>query len=377
MSDSNFMSIMALYYLRKKNKKQVKKSRNIRRLKLILYGMSLRERNYLSSEGLMKSVKEGPWYTMYANGSDTDFIAVLSLSRESFEYLLERFKTFYIIHSGNGRSGRPRRVSDHHCVLALLLHTYTSPAERKTWCELYGVTPSSIARLLNDAEIALKSTLDSMYEARIVWPSKDEQYEMALKVQKKENVVTGRFAFADGKNYPILPRQHPDTQNATYNGWLHGCFCTGVTCFAVSGLIIWSKINYYGSWNDSEMSRGLQNKLVDEDIMEPRHGILTDSAFPVSGDLFQRIMTPCKEGDIERSHPQARLALMKLSSAITSMRQSAEWGMGAVSKVYRILNRKLMWDSSRRGRLLYVLHKLYNYRVRTTGISQIKNYFDS
>ena len=46
------------------------------------------------------------------------------------------------------------------------------------------------------------------------------------------------------------------------------------------------------------------------------------------------MVTPLiKENDLERSAPAARPALAALSNAITSMRQAAEWGMGAVEKV--------------------------------------------
>jgi hypothetical protein len=126
-----------------------------------------------------------------------------------------------------------------------------------------------------------------------------------------------------------------------------------------------------------EMSRGFRTKLADPLRNVPGHGVLSDSAFPVSGDMFGRIMTPLKDGDLLRAHPWARPALLQFSNAITSMRQSTEWGMGAVCKVNRILNNRLSWNQSKRGRLLNILHKLYNYRVRTTGISEIKNYFDT
>lgn len=160
-----------------------------------------------------------------------------------------------------------------------------------------------------------------------------------------------------------------------YNNWLHCVLVTGTTCFSVDGVIIWAKLNYFGSWNDAEMSRSFREKLSDPDRNVDGHGVLSDSAFPVSREMFGRIMTPLKEGDIERSHRDARPSLLRLSTSITSMRQAAEWGMGAVSKVYRILLNKLSYDKERRGRLLTVTHKLYNFRVRTTGISQIRNYF--
>ena len=191
----------------------------------------------------------------------------------------------------------------------------------------------------------------------------------------QEPLVKGRWGFIDGKNYHVQEPGEAFLQNTMYNGWLHCVFVTGTTCFSVDGVIIWAKLNFFGSWNDSEISRSFREKLSCPIKNVDGHGVLSDSAFPVGREMFGRIMTPLKSGDIERAHRGARPSLIRLSSAITSMRQSAEWGMGAVSKVYRILLKRLSYDKERRGRLLTVTHKLYNFRVRTTGISQIKNYF--
>ena len=191
----------------------------------------------------------------------------------------------------------------------------------------------------------------------------------------KETIVKGRWGFIDGKNYYVQEPSNAFVQNCHYNGWLHTVLVTGTACFSVDGVIIWAKVNFYGSWNDGEMSRAFRDKLSDPARNFDGHGVLSDSAFPVSKEMFGRIITPLKEGDLQRAHVNARPALIRLSSSITSMRQAAEWGMGAVSKVYRILLTKLSYDQQKRGRLLTVTHKLYNYRVRTTGISQIKNYF--
>lgn len=187
--------------------------------------------------------------------------------------------------------------------------------------------------------------------------------------------MKGRWGFIDGKNYHVQEPSNAAVQNCMYNGWLHSVLVTGTSCFSVDGVIVWAKLNYFGSWNDGEMSREFREKLSDPSRNVDGHGVLSDSAFPVAKEMFGRIITPLKDGDIGRAHPGARPSLIRLSSAITSMRQSAEWGMGAVSKVYRILLVKLSHDKKRRGRLLAVTHKLYNYRVRTTGISQIRNYF--
>ena len=93
--------------------------------------------------------------------------------------------------------------------------------------------------------------------------------------------------------------------------------------------------------------------------------------------MFGKIITPLKENDIERAPPGTVQILSSLSTAITSMRQAAEWGMGAVEKVYRRLTLKLPYNQNRRALRIKNLFKLYNFRVRTTKISQIRTYFNT
>ena len=186
---------------------------------------------------------------------------------------------------------------------------------------------------------------------------------MALLVQRKNPLIVGRWGFIDGKNYHVQEPSNSDIQNAMYNGWLHAVFVTGTACFTVERSVAWAKLNFYGSWNDSETSRSFQEKLANEQKNLVGHGVVSDSAFPVSNWMFGRILTPLKEGELERNPVELRPALSLLSHAITSIRQAAEWGMGAVDKVYRILQRKLPFNQQKRGRLFNTLYRLYNYKV--------------
>jgi hypothetical protein len=54
------------------------------------------------------------------------------------------------------------------------------------------------------------------------------------------------------------------------------------------------------------MSRTFQLKLLDPDYNLPGHGVLADSAFPVSGLMKTKIMTPLKDGDLDRAPPELR-----------------------------------------------------------------------
>ncbi|KAF1772330.1 hypothetical protein GQ600_23586 [Phytophthora cactorum] len=59
-------------------------------------------------------------------------------------------------------------------------------------------------------------------------------------------------------------------------------------------------------------------------------------------------MTHLKQEDLERLVPSVREAARLKSSAITFVRQSVEWGMGSVNKVYRRLLHPLPYDKEKR-----------------------------
>lgn len=114
-----------------------------------------------------------------------------------------------------------------------------------------------------------------------------------------------------------------------YNGWLHATLIAGVFCFAADGTVCWGKHNVVGSWNDSEISRQFQDKLLDDNINLPNHGVVSDIAFPVSSELFNRIQTPLKEGEFEKIPPANRREVKMKSDAITVLQfvkqRSGEW----------------------------------------------------
>eukprot|EP01038_Epipyxis_sp_PR26KG_P018787 gene18787-26589_t len=53
----------------------------------------------------------------------------------------------------------------------------------------------------------------------------------------------------------------------------------------VNGCIVWGKHNIVGSWNDGEISRDFQIKLLNSNLNLEGHGVLSDSAFPVSNEM--------------------------------------------------------------------------------------------
>jgi hypothetical protein len=209
----------------------------------------------------------------------------------------------------------------------------------------------------------------------VKWPSKATQVAWAQAIEAKYPRIRGRFGFVDGKNYHVQEPSNADLQNAMYNGWLHSTFITGVLCFGVDGTLIWGKHNIVGSWNDGDMSRDLQEKLLDKNYVDEDYGIVSDSAFPATKAMKRKIVSPLKEGELEKAAPDIQGVLLELSNSITSLRQACEWGVGSVEKVWRILFLPLPFNQETRQRRLTNIFHLHNYRIRTTGISQIRNVF--
>ncbi|KAF0702602.1 hypothetical protein AaE_015827 [Aphanomyces astaci] len=314
----------------------------------------LKERNCIKAISLFKDQAHSPWYTMYQARNTESFISTVSVTPDAFDHILAHFKHEYVVLSRPGRSARPSRIPKKHAVLAMVLHYYTAAVEGKTMQELFSLTPSTFARVLGRAEDALWRTLKSIPDASIRWPSKLKQAYWASKLNAREPLVHGVFAFVDGRNLRVQEPSNADLQNAHYNGWLHCVIVTGVLCYGLDGTLIWGRHNCPGSWNDGEMSRRLQDILSDDSKVGPGMFIASDSAFPVGGRCA---------------------ALQTMSDCITPLRQAAELGMGSATKVYRQLLLPLPYNPTLRGMRLDNIFRLYNYRVRRCGISQIKNVF--
>jgi hypothetical protein len=216
--------------------------------------MTIRDRFKLHSKALLKNVNDSPWYTMYANEDGSDLVTCISLIRATFEQLLSAFKSFYIFKHSSKEGERTPRVKDHHCVWALLLHTYCCLPERKTWSEMFGIAPTTLHRTSLEAEEALLLTLNFLPEAIIEWPSHELQVELAKKVQRKEPLIMGRWGMADGKNYDVAASENAEIQNGTDNAWLHRALITGVTLFGADGCVMWAKLLLAFFWHSFHVS---------------------------------------------------------------------------------------------------------------------------
>ncbi|KAJ3290359.1 hypothetical protein HDU76_007402 [Blyttiomyces sp. JEL0837] len=296
--------------------------------------LTVQNRHYLVSSSLGHAY-QSHWHTLRQDADDRSYMNVMGLTVAAFEELFIRFAPFYIVKSGPGKKGRPTRLVDKRSALGLLLHFYASCLDQKTLCEFFCIPPSTLSRTLSKAELAMAKALKGWEPAAIKWPSKEQQRQWESLVEAREPVVKKRWGFVDGKNFAVMEPSNSDLQNAMYNGWLHAVFVTGILVLGVDGCIVYARHNCPGSWNDGENSRGMQEKLLDPAISLQDHGLVADSAFPVSKQMWNRILTPLKDGEIEKVAVRHRHETLVLSNAITSIQQAAEWGVGAVPKVWR------------------------------------------
>ena len=176
----------------------------------------LRERYYLTTTAL-KTPSACAWNTMYQSRDTGSFLVMVSLSPRAYDNLLVVFSRHYVVKSGPSRRGRPPRMQNKNNVLACI-HFYTAAVEYRTLCELFGVPPATLSRVLTKAELALTESLMEIPDARISWPSFDEQRTRAECVSAKESLIKGCFCVADGKNYTVQVPTASDLQNAYFNG---------------------------------------------------------------------------------------------------------------------------------------------------------------
>jgi hypothetical protein len=332
--------------------------------------MQIRTRNDAKG-GSVPHPTESPWAYLFRTFNDVAYISRLGIPVHAFNMILRHFWR-RVPHDHPGKRGRKPKILPSQ-ALGLILEFYASKGEAKQLGASHGLTSRRTNDWLELAEDALYEALSYVPQANIVWPSLQRQREWGQHMQKSFPLVENRFGYVDGKNLNVQSPSDVDLQNAMYNGWLHCVFVTGVLAFGCDGCLIWAKHNVVGSWNDGEVAGKLVEKLCDESITLPGYGLVSDTAFPSTRRVFQRIVTPLKEGDLDNVAPALQHLALQISNSITSLRQTCEWGMGSIEKPYRRLLEPLPYNPHVRSKRLANIFRLWNLRVRTTGITQVAN----
>jgi len=276
------------------------------------------------------------------------------------------------LHHHNGRRPRQYARAD---ALGVALHWLCSRGEERLLCPIFGLPSSTLNRIKGKAITALDQALGSMHRARIAWPSSQEIKQFCGLVAAREPRLPNVFGFVDGLFLPIRKPTDPKDDPAYYNGMskMHGI--ANVLAYSPDGCIMFASYNNPGCWHDAACSEVLFRVLHEK---TPRgYSIVADSAFPSSKLMATRILTPLKASSRLPDDADARRDAIARHNVVTSLRQAAEWGMRSVQASFpRIkLPDGLPADKHKRARILFIIFRLFNFRVRVVGVNQIRTVF--
>ena len=338
-------------------------------LALVQLRLSIRNRAYLVRAAL-PDPSQSAWAALWAARVDKSFRATMGLDVASFLRLHSFVALAFTL-------GGPIATCslDSFGILGLTLHHLNSTMRQKTLCQVFGLTPAVCCRLLEVGLAGLDAAAIFIPECRIVWPKRARMDLSAQKVLQRVSGLAGHsvFGFVDGLNLEIENPMDADEQNAYYNGWLKGVFCSQVLVFDPEGLIIWVRYNCPGSWHDITVASPLLQHMLT--VPHP-YCLLGDSGFSYGPHMKNKILIPLKSGMLLPAKARARERAQRPSVDITTARQAAEWGMRSLQGTFARFKSVLPSDHAKRARTLRLVWALHNFQVRHTGITQIGQVFD-
>ena len=316
--------------------------------------------------------EESLWACIQINGRDEAYMNFLGLDKGNFLVLLEAYKPIFeeSLNLGRTRRGRPQTISPRDS-LAMVLVYLRDGASQKQLQGNFGFSQTAVSRGLRIAMKVLPRALLTFEGARVIWPTQEKMAEYAALIEQRHSDLKGTktFAFVDGLNVPIKEPSDACEQNAYYNGWLAGTYCSSVLVFGPDGRILWVYGNSPGNCHDSTIAEPLYCLLMDTCASDDGpFRIAADSAFKNAGDLRHYIFKPLKSDALARMANDADVSVDELAGRITqhrscvSVRQAAEWGMGSLQKDFRILRGPLPADAAERRQILDAVVLLHNFR---------------
>lgn len=331
-------------------------------LQLAAARRSLRQRHYLTRAAL-PDARSAAWLSILTCGDDRAWVTTVSITRDAFCYLWRTFRTHYAPAAQSSL-----RSQD---VLGLVLYWLTDTAKGRSLQATFSVTPAAASRHLRSGMAALYKTLLELPEGAIRWPNGEEQQPFVQKIHDYEPRLTNVWGVVDGVRFRMMNPRDALVQNAYYNGWTRKCEVTNVIVYTPDGCVAWANINLPGCCHDAYVARKLFDRL--QQHSPPGYRLVGDSAFTKPGG---KILVPLKKGQRLSDNAEVRGMQLQLSSACIRVRQSAEWGMGMVQRVYKRLNSILPADTSYNRQLIAVCLHLLNFRTRVVGLNQIQTVYE-
>lgn len=335
------------------------------------YRPKKRRRHYLTRLSL-PVIYMSAWRSVLSSPDDKALLNTTSFDAPAFRYLAALFVPQWL-----QQTNRPFRHSmSPFDVLGLVLKHLTSRCADKELCQIFAQPPVIVSRNKRRGIQVLLSVVRDDHQCRISWPTEEEMEENASLIQQRHSDISHVFGYVDGVYFPMEDPSDPFTQNAYYNGWKAMCSVTNVLVFAADGCIVWAHYNLPGSWHDAKVAMPLYEILTDTQFTPFLYALISDTAFPRSGLMRRKIITPRKVD--EAYHSNLRIALQQqcYNSQVVSARQAVEWGMHTIQCVFRRLSVKLKYHPVSNAGLLKLIFHLFNLRTRLVGLNQIRTVYE-
>jgi len=349
-----------------------------------------RDRNrYRIRRGQMPDVKYSMWrHLLSLTGPDADgaWIRFAGLSRSLFFELCDiaRLRSDYrprmdedgvpVRHPGT--RGAPLKMGDDDALGLALRYVFGQSETVGLMCCFYVSSETINVKLDRGLEL-LDWVLRRHPDAKVLWPTFDEQLRDARIIAEHgpDKLPVGLckkklFFWVDGMATRVAAGSNKEAERANCGTKHKGPHVSCVFAFGPSGVIIWHNINLPGSSNDTEAAAPLVALLNDPTKTVEGGAGLADGAFRgTDSGASECFLTPatafmCTVADeVGEALALAYWALGK--------RQSVEWSIRTLGPTFRRLAVDMHSDEKRCGRILSVVTRLYNLRVRNGARTQL------
>jgi len=350
-------------------------------------------RDHLDAQGRLRRCRKLPrralvephlslWQRLCSSGHDGALIAVTGHDHAAFSSILVEFAPLFNVHSPwtgrhdgtthkpikNRFMGRPRKINATAC-LGLVLAWYRFRGSEFILQGWFGFAGTPMNAWLRFGRRMLLKALINNNKAKVKMPTPEKIQEYKDVIQRRHPALKHVHCVADGLKLPFQSTWDDEVQGQHFNGWTHGHCITNLFVFAPDGRIVICLINAPGSVHDSTLAEwgGTCNKL--ETICNETGGICClDSAFQAN-EADYLIKSSNDEGNT--NNPEECVVNVQA----TQLRQTAEWGMRAIQSAFPRLTETLKFEECGKERRVYLMLMclLYNFRVETVGLNQIRN----
>jgi hypothetical protein len=206
----------------------------------------------------------------------------MGVTWEAFPHLLGYFEPLLkdlwcSLHSvGNSKSTGRKRLMGTDDVLGLTLTWIHVPAYHIMLMLTFALSPATLSDYLKDGRQILLQVFKCCSAALVRWPDAPTMNALSGLISARQPQLSGVFCFVDGLNLAIMQPPVGALQNAYYNCWLGGCYCSSLFLFGQDRCILWCTLNWPGSWSDAALAREIYTKLKS---LPEGFAIAVDSAF--------------------------------------------------------------------------------------------------